>query len=436
MTAEALMMACVSDIAGMIRGKGFPVAALPARVARGVGWVPTNVQITCFDSIAPTPFGSLGDLVLWPDLKSEVRVDFGDGGPIERFILGDVTETDGSPWACCLRSMLRRALADLQAETGLTLCAAFEHEFMFKDGGPAGAAFSLDGFRKRQRFGEAFLGALRQAGLSPDSFLREYGRDQYEVTVDPAAGVAAADQALVLRAIARATAARLGDDITFTPLIGPSEVGNGVHVHVSLLDDRGFPATYDPAGRHRLSKTAGAFAAGILKYLDRIIAFTAPSVISYARLTPHRWSAAFNNLGDRDREAAIRICPTTAGDEAGIARQYHYEVRACDAAASPHLQLAALVLAGLAGVREGLETPTATTEDLSLLDAAALAARGVARLPTSLADALDRLEADEAVRSWFPGPFVDVYLAHKRGEIAALEGKDEAAVCAAYAAVY
>ena len=436
MTAEALMMACVSDIAGMIRGKGFPAAALPARVARGVGWVPTNVQITCFDRIAPTPFGSLGDLVLWPDPKSEVRVDFGDGGPVERFILGDVTGTDGSPWSCCLRSMLRRALADLEAETGLTLYAAFEHEFMFKGGGPAGAAFSLDGFRKRQRFGELFLGALRQAGLSPDSFLREYGRDQYEVTIDPAAGVAAADQSLVLRALARATAARLGDDITFTPLIGPDEVGNGVHIHISFRDARGFPATYDAGGRHRLSRTAGAFAAGILKYLDRIVAFTAPSVVSYTRLTPHRWSAAFNNLGDRDREAAIRICPTSARDEAGIARQYHYEVRACDAAASPHLQLAALVLAGLAGVREGLETPTATTDDLSLLTPEALAARGLARLPTSLAEALDRLERDETVRSWFPDGFVEVYLAHKRGEIAMLEGMDAAAVCAAYAAVY
>jgi len=436
MTAEALMMACVSDVSGMIRGKGFPVASLPARVERGVGWVPTNVQITCFDGIAPSPYGSLGDLVLWPDLKSEVRVDFADGSPVERFVLGDVAHTDGRPWECCLRTMLRRALDALEAETGLSLVATFEHEFMFKGGAPAGAAFSLDGFRRRQRFGEVYLGALRQAGLAPDTFLREFGRDQYEVTIDPAPGLVAADQSLVLRALARATAARMGEEITFTPLIGPAEVGNGVHVHVSFRDGRGFPATYDANGRHRLSQTAGAFVAGILKYLDRIVAFTAPSVVSYARLTPHRWSAAFNNLGDRDREASVRICPTSARDEAGIARQYHFEVRACDAAASPHLQLAALVLAGLAGVREGLDTPTATTEDLSLLDAASLAAKGVARLPTSLAAALDRLAADAEVRGWFPEGFVDIYLAHKRGEIAALEGKDEAAVCAAYAAVY
>ena len=78
--------------------------------------------------------------------------------------------------------------------------------------------------------------------------------------------------------------------------------------------------------------------------MPALVALTAPSVVSYIRLVPHRWSAAFNNLADRDREAGLRICPTSAHDEAGRARQYNLEYRAADAAANPHLALAALLI--------------------------------------------------------------------------------------------
>ncbi|NJO36358.1 MAG: glutamine synthetase, partial [Rhizobiales bacterium] len=66
----------------------------------------------------------------------------------------------------------------------------------------------------------------------------------------------------------------------------------------------------------------------------------------------------------------------------------------------------------------------------------ALAARGLRRLPTSLEAALQELERSDTVRRWFPEGFADIYLAHKRGEIAWLEGKNEAALCAAYQATY
>ena len=70
---------------------------------------------------------------------------------------------------------------------------------------------------------------------------------------------------------------------------------------------------------------------------------TAPSAISYERLKPHRWSAAFNNLGLHDREASLRICPITTEDTESTARQFNFEFRAADAAASPYLALAGAV---------------------------------------------------------------------------------------------
>ena len=63
---------------------------------------------TAFGPIWDTPFGTAGDLMIVPDAKAEVRVDFGDGTAPEHFFLGDIRNTDGSPWECCPREFLRR----------------------------------------------------------------------------------------------------------------------------------------------------------------------------------------------------------------------------------------------------------------------------------------------------------------------------------------
>lgn len=432
---ELLNIACVNDLSGKTRGKGYPDAQREKRFESGVGWTPANALITCFDHIAPSPYGSLGDLVLRPSPEAQVDVDF-DSGTRLRFALGNVAHTDGSPWECCLRTMAQSAVARLQDETGLQVLMAFEHEFVFAAGEHTGAAYSLEGFLSGQDFGEALMGAVRQAGLKPDTFLREYGRDQYEVTIEPAVGVAAADQAVILRELVRATAREFGRKVSFAPLLSPGGIGNGVHVHLSLLDGQGRPVAYAADGCNGLSEVAGAFVAGILKYLPAFVALTAPSVVSYQRLVPHRWSAAYNNLGFRDREAAVRICPTSAQDEAGRARQFNVEFRAADAAANPHLVLAALVQAGAQGIREGLPTPSATQEDISAWSEESLSAHGLRRLPLNLEAALQAFEADSVVRGWFPPGFADVYLAHKRAEIAFLEGRDEADICSLYLQAY
>lgn len=433
---EKLMMVCVPDLSGRLRGKGIPVAGRHERFAKGLGWTPTNVQITCFDSIAESPFGSFGDVVMRPDPDTEVDVDLGDDRPHEHIVLSDIHQGDGAVWPFCVRSAARTALADLEREAGLTLFSTFEHEFMFKSTDDPAFAYSLRGFRRRKAFAELFVGALRQAGLAPDTFLREYGDHQFEVTVDPVAGIRSADQAAILRELAYACAEATGESLTFTPLRALSGIGNGVHIHLSFRDADGRPATYDPAGPAGMTRKAGAFVAGVLKYLTDYVALVAPSAISYHRLVPHRWSAAFNNLGDRDREAAVRICSLSAPDEAGRAKQFNVEFRVTDAAASPHLAIATLVRAGLAGIRENLQAPEPTREDLSLLSPETLAERGIARLPGGLAEALDRLAASETVKSWFPPGFVDVYVAHKRGELATLEGMSEDEIFDAYARAY
>jgi len=437
MEREQLVVACCSDLAGQVRGKAFPASDFDKRLRRGVGWTPTNVQITCFDNIAESPFGSFGDLVLIPDPSTRVRLPFEGEGTAEEFVLGDIKHTDGTPWAFCTRSILKAALARLERVSGLTLVGAFEHEFQFRgQRGSLGGAFSLSGFREERHFAEALVATMRKAGLSPDTVLKEFGTGQFEVTMGPQQGVTIADHAAIVRECARAVGHRLGREPTFTPIRDPSGVGNGVHIHLSFRDAEGRPATYDPESETGLSQPAGQFVAGILRHLESIVALTAPSVISYLRLTPHRWSAAFNNLGVRDREASVRICPVSEVSDLEKADQFNFEFRAADATASPHLQLAAIVHAGVQGIEDALPAPKATTEDLSTLTPETLRSRGHVRLPQSLPEALSRLAADPQVERWFSTGFVDVYLKHKQGEIAFLDGLSQEDVCAAYEKAY
>jgi glutamine synthetase len=430
-----LIFAATCDLAGKVRGKAFPKSDLERRLKRGMGWTPTNVQINCFDGIGETPFGALGDLLLIPDQAAAVSADF--GSYTEHFMLSDIVTLEGEPWDFCTRAILKSALARLEHLSGVRLISAFEHEFQLKrELGLIGEGFGRSGFEMHRPLCETLIEQIHAAGFSPDSIMKEYGPNQYEVVIAPEEGVRAADAAVIIKELTRSTARFHGEEATFTPIRDPASVGNGVHMHMSFLNADNSPATYDADKPYGMSDLTGAFAAGVLKYLDAIIAITAPSVVSYLRLTPHRWSAAFNNLGFRDREASLRICPVTAKEPTDIARQYNIEYRAADAAACPHLALAAVVHAGCQGIEERLSAPTPTEEDLSLLSAGELSDRGFVRLPESLDEALNRFIENDTVRGWFPDTFASVYKAHKDSEIAHLADLDTAARCQLYEAVY
>ncbi len=413
-----LVMVCISDYAGQVRGKGFPEKAYEERLAKGMGLAPTNLMITAFGDIVDSPWGPRGELIMMPDPQTEVSIELGGERLPERFLLADLLELDGSPWPCCPRGWLKRGLDALRDEAGLHLKSAFEHEFHYSGAEMrSGAAYLLDSVRSLGSFPQALLHALDANGIEPDSFLPEYAPQQFEVTCAPAPGVAAADRAVRLREITRSVARAQGHKATFAPVMGPGGVGNGVHVHFSLEDESGAAVSYDPQRPLGIGEAAGRFLAGILRDMPALVALTAPSLVSYERLQPNRWSASYNNLADKDREAGIRICPLSKLGSGDPAKSFNFEYRAADAAASPYLALGALVWAGLQGIRDGLVLPAPTDGDPGLLSEEERDERGLERLPQSLEQALALFEASERIRHWMGEEFRDAYLTNKRSEI-------------------
>jgi glutamine synthetase len=432
---SGLDVIATADLAGVCRGRSVPAAANPAGLGpagpvRAVGWVPADLGITAFGDLADNPFGSVGDLRIHADPSTSVPLPT-VGAPIT-LTLGDLRHADGTPWDCCPRTLLRSTLGRLRADTGLTLSAAFEHEFVLSadpDGAPE-HPFSVQALVAAEPFGTELVGALTEAGLEPENWLPEFGAHQWEITIRPAEGLAAADRAIALREITRAAARLAGRSASFAPVPPGCAAMNGAHIHFSLWTGDGEPATGGDGysglsktalsktalSKTALSKTALSFAAGIIDHAAAVLAFTAPSVVSYQRLGPGHWSADGPRLGAADREAMLRVPGLASAPE-----QTHLEFRAADSTANPWLALGALVRAGLDGVNRALPAPDPE------------AARP---FPESLQDALSALEQDEVMRSWLPADLLRTYLSVKRSEISAVAGLPADQVHARYARAY
>lgn len=431
-----LVQILTTDLVALTRGRSVALDDEAASGVDGVGWVPANLALTPFGDIAePNLFGSSGDLRLRPDPATRTRVAIDEARPPLHFVLADIVELDGAPWSCCARSFLRAALADLE-RAGFRLTVAFEQEFTLAGlpGAPA-PAFSLAAHRRAEPLLTRLFTALRQAGTEPETILPEYGDDQFEITCRPAAALAAADRAVIVRAILQDLATAMGLAPSLSPKPFPERVGNGTHIHFSLRDSDDRPATYDPTRAGALSAPAGHFAAGVLRFLPALCAIAAPSPVSYLRLAPHHWSAAYACLGERNREAAIRICPLPA-DAADPARRFNLEFRVADATANPYLALGVLVRAELAGLQDQTPLPPLVNSDPAGLTDDERARLGVARLPASLPDALAALAADTTVSGWFEPSLLETFRSVKEREIALAANLSPAQLCEKYRAVY
>jgi len=189
MQREPIIFVGTSDLSGHFRGKSFPAADLPARLQRGVGLAPANIFMSAFGPIQVTPFGTQGEVFLIPDSTTRVLVSVrGEHGGA--FFPGRHQDSGGRAVGFLSAHVLRRAVDRLHGETGLRVLATFEQEFTYTgvEAHPP-QPYELNAYRRQGIFGEVLLAAMRQAGVIPDSFLAEFGPQQFEVTSAPALGV-------------------------------------------------------------------------------------------------------------------------------------------------------------------------------------------------------------------------------------------------------
>jgi glutamine synthetase len=407
------------DLVGLVRGRALKA---PISNSSSVGWVPADLAINSFGSIwEENTFGSLGDLRLVPVPSAGFHLHGIDGGSNLSVHLSNQNLPNGTLWDYCPRGIAEKALYDLKSEFDIDLIASFEHEFLLFGNESKGSAFGLDSFRIAEPFGTQLVNALETNGLEPENWLAEYGENQYEITINPSPALTAADRAIALREIVRDIARINGLRASFTPLPHADSVGNGVHVHLSL-HQHGKPITYDPTQPSNLSRTASCAFNGILKHAAAILAWTAPSQISFLRLQPHRWSSGGAYIAVQDREALLRISPLNTLGNLGPDQSFNVEFRAADATANPWLVIAILVRGLLEGLRADKEIEVIGTLDIPL--------------PRSLNEAIEALLADEVASTWVPEGFLQTHIGIRRSEELELADLSDQEKCERYLNVY
>lgn len=410
------------DNGGLIRGKATHVSGLADRLTSGIGLTVAMQAFSAQDELATVPgLGPVGEIRLAPDPETFVVLPY---APATGATLCDMRQLDGSPWDACPRTFLRQQL-DRLARSDLRgrLHAAFEAEFSLARPDVAGVQTPIDNSRCFATTGmqaaaaviDDVLAALEAQGITPEQYYPELAPGQHELSVRHAAGLAAADHQIWLRETVRGVAARHGLTASFAPKPWADQAGNGAHVHFSVWsDDGGRNLLADLAQPYGLSLAGRRFAAGVLEHLPALVAVSCASVNSYRRLQPHMWSSAFTAWGPDNREAAVRVPSLYRGSEAA---SVNLELKASDATGNPYLVLGALVAAGLDGLERGLDLRAPALEDPAALPEDERARRGIKRLPESLGEALDALEADARLRAEFPPLLLQAYVAVKRSEV-------------------
>jgi glutamine synthetase len=261
---------------------------------------------------------------------------------------------------------------------------------------------------------DAIVAALDAQHIALAQYYPELGHGQHELSVLPRPALAAADTQVFVRETIRAVAGSCGVIASLAPKPWPDQAGNGAHIHLSGWDlDGERNLFHDAAGRFGLSSLAEQFVAGILDHAAGLLALTAPSFNSFARLQPQFWSSAFTCWGPDNREATVRVPSPFWGDEAAST---NIEFKPADASANPYIAFGGLIAAGLDGIERELAPPPPIAIDPAALADADREAAGIARYPTTLGSALDALEGDDVLLAALGETLARAYLTVRRSE--------------------
>ena len=224
-----------------------------------------------------------------------------------------------------------------------------------------------------------------------------------------------ADASMMIKYVIHNTALKYGKVATFMPKPVYGEAGNGMHVHMLLLKD-GEPVFSDDEGYSHLSKTAHYFMGGLLKHIASLCALTNPSTNSFKRLVPGFEAPVTVGYATSNRSAVIRI-PAYAKTP----NLRRFEIRNPDATCNPYLCYAALLMAGLDGVKNQIDPHENGwgPYDMNLYSLSDEEKAKLTSLPTRLEDALDALEADHdylTAGGVFPEHLIKNFIAMKRKE--------------------
>ena len=379
-----------ADIFGVSKNVSIPAteleAALDGRVTFDGGSIDGFVR------------GEELDMVLRPDPATFALYPWSTNEGAEARMLCDIAMPDGSPFEGCPRTTLKGAIERAQSVLP-SLQIALEAEFYLFEGGTqttdVGSYFDFSANDRGEETRNAIVAALATMGIRVASAHHEHGAGQHEIDLAYADPLAAADNMLTLRTVAKHVAAQRGLDATFMPKPLEDRAGNGLHVQVLLAPD---------ADEETMLYVVG----GLLAHAPAVTAVCNPTVNSYKRLVAAWDAPIYTAWSERSANSLVRVPPAE--------RPRHIEMRSPDPACNPYLALAVLLGAAVDGVSKALLPGGALGGSTYELDDKERRERGIGTLPKSLRQAIGELDKDPVVRAALGDPLYHAYRDAKLAE--------------------
>jgi len=380
-----------TDILGFAKSFSITVDELEGALNEGMGFDGSSIQ--GFARIDES------DMIAKPDPSTFTILPF---RPQESAVVAkmfcDIYEPDGTPYKGDPRYVLKKNLK-IAEEMGFSFYVGPELEFFYFKTDKDTEILDNGGYFDVTTLDEAVdlrrdtVLMLEEMGIKVEYSHHEVAPSQHEIDLRYTEALKMADNTITYRIVVKEVAKKYGVYATFMPKPMFGVNGSGMHVHQSLFrGDRN--AFYDPNDKFYLSDIAKWYIAGLLKHAKEITLLTSQWVNSYKRLVPGYEAPVYISWARRNRSTLVRVPLYKPGKEKATRAEY----RSPDPACNPYLAFAAMLRAGLEGIKNRYPLPDPIEEDVYEMSQDKRRALNIDSLPGSLFEAIEYAEKSELIR--------------------------------------
>ncbi|HEN6394211.1 TPA: type I glutamate--ammonia ligase [Streptococcus agalactiae] len=344
------------------------------------------------------------DMYLYPDLDTWIVFPWGDENGAVAGLICDIYTAEGESFAGDPRGNLKRNMKRMQEMGYKSFNLGPEPEFflfkMDENGNPTldvndkGGYFDLAPTDLADNTRREIVNVLTQMGFEVEASHHEVAVGQHEIDFKYDDVLKACDNIQLFKLVVKTIARKHGLYATFMakPKFGIN--GSGMHCNMSLFDNEGNNAFFDPEDPRgmQLSEDAYYFLGGLMKHAYNYTAIINPTVNSYKRLVPGYEAPVYIAWAGRNRSPLIRV-PASRGMGTRL------ELRSVDPTANPYLALSVLLGSGLEGIENKIEAPEPIETNIYAMTVEERRQAGIVDLPSTLHNALKALEEDEVVKA-------------------------------------
>jgi len=253
---------------------------------------------------------------------------------------------------------------------------------------------------------------LKQMGILSEYDHHEAAPGQHEIDFRYAGALEMADIVMLTRYMVKRVARMHGLYATFMPKPINGCNGSGMHVHQSLWKD-GKNLFFDGNGSYHLSDMARSYIGGLVHHAREFSSIYNQWVNSYKRLIEGFEAPVYIAWGQKNRSAYIRVPRYLPGQENAT----RIELRSPDPGSNIYLAFAAMLAAGLAGVRNRYSLPDPVEDNIYEMSGTKQKKLRIQTLPRNLEESVRLLEKSETARAVLGDYLLSRFIANKREEI-------------------